>query len=660
MRTIKFFPMMLIASTMLGAMALSSCSHDEYMYSEEKVETNVNDTYAAAFEKAFGKVGPNVDWGFGRQHAYSRGLTRAEGDRVNYASNKGNMQPSISFPTEDLGADDFTIPEGIQPMPNNQGGAGPYYIDETTEQVWSWSSQCVIYVKGNVDLTDKKFELNINTKIYLTKNSSLKLGSYAAEGLNVSFYIAKDATLEVPGHIKVQTYPVYNHGTIKVGSYETTSGSILYNVGKFETEGSVKLDSPNDRIVNDGTIKCASITIETGAVQNNYEWTVTGTTKVESPNSGWVNNGKWKTAYYAYIGGSLNVINNCFLWVTEDFEMNISSDTTKGEKAFKMDSGCGVLTKNFYGGRDSSTGAISGPFKIIMGQNSVFKVEETAVLESGRSTIEGTANYEFGFFGPSSGEYAVFQAKNIVRESSIANTWGAVTYGGNLYVSAETHFAQGNDGLDTHPYIIENPGFKIANNIYAAGFKSGKPSITISETPCNPGFVGGNPLYRVIAEDLSASDAGDFDFNDVVFDVVKAEGGKTTLKLICAGGTLPLRVRGFGESEGREVHEVFGQTTPDAQGKYQMFNTGAGPTVDPATFTVDGTYITPADIRRIIIEVYKDNVWMELKATTGEAACKILVDDTFKPVVERRNIADENNKFTNYVQGTFQDDFWWK
>lgn len=49
-----------------------------------------------------------------------------------------------------------------------------------------------------------------------------------------------------------------------------------------------------------------------------------------------------------------------------------------------------------------------------------------------------------------------------------------------------------------------------------------------------------------------------------------------------------------------------------------------------------------------------------LKATRGKAACKILVDDTFKPVVERRNIADENQNFTNYVQGTFVNDFWWK
>ena len=653
MRTTKFFPMMLIASTMLGAMALSSCSHDEYMYSEEKVETNVNNTYAAAFEKAFGKVGPNVDWGFGRQHAYSRGITRALTD---YPT-KGNIQPTISFP-EDLGADDFTIPEGTQPMPNYQGGTGPYYIDENTTQVDSWSSQCVIYVKGNVDLTSKKFELNAGAKVYLTKNSSLKLGSYAADGLNISFYIAKDATLEAPGLLKVQTYPVYNHGTIKVGSYETTSGSILYNVGKLETSntGSVILNSNTDRIVNDGTIECASITLNAGAVQNNDIWTVTGTTKVNSNNSGWVNNGHWTTYDYAYIGGSVNVINNCLLTVTHDFEMNISSNTG----AFKIDTGGGVETANFYGGRDSSTDAVSGPFKIVMGQNAVFKVTGTAQLESGRKDDEG-----FGIFGPTTGGYAVFQAKNIVRDPTLAsqNSHGAVTYGGNLYVSAETHFAQGDDG-GGKKFIYTKDNFDL-KNIYVSGeysgteFSKGKPNITIDKTTCNPGFKGANPLYRVIAEDLSASDAGDFDFNDVVFDVVKVEGENTILRLICAGGTLPLRVRGSGESEGREVHAVFGDTTPILE-KHPMYNTGAGPNVPATEFTVKGKYVTPAEIKNIIIEVYKKNSWMELKARTGEAACKILVDDTFKPVTERRSIANEYKLFTNYVQGAFQDDFWWK
>ena len=51
---------------------------------------------------------------------------------------------------------------------------------------------------------------------------------------------------------------------------------------------------------------------------------------------------------------------------------------------------------------------------------------------------------------------------------------------------------------------------------------------------------------------------------------------------------------------------------------------------------------------------------MPLMANRGEAACKILVDDTFKPVREQRNIADENKKLTDYVQGNFVDDFWWK
>ena len=234
-----------------------------------------------------------------------------------------------------------------------------------------------------------------------------------------------------------------------------------------------------------------------------------------------------------------------------------------------------------------------------------------------------------------------------------------------MYVSAETHFAQGYDGegdgtAEAKPFIYVKDGFTIADNIYAAGFKSGKPSITIPQTTCSPGFQGGDPLYRVIAEDLSASEAGDFDFNDVVFDVVKAEGSKTTLKLICAGGVLPLRVRGANQADGVEVHSVFGEKTPNANGQYKMYNTGAGPDKDPVEFTIDGTYTTPEQIAKIIIEVQKNGAWMELKATRGKAACKILVDDTFKPVKERRNIADENQNFTNYVQGKFVDDFWWK
>jgi hypothetical protein len=91
-----------------------------------------------------------------------------------------------------------------------------------------------------------------------------------------------------------------------------------------------------------------------------------------------------------------------------------------------------------------------------------------------------------------------------------------------------------------------------------------------------------------------------------------------------------------------------------------MYNTGAGPNVAPVEFEINGEYTTPEQIKNIRIDVSKNGSWMELQAKRGEAACKILVDDTFVPVPERRNIANENKKFTDYVQGTFVDEFWWK
>jgi len=642
--------------------AVDERNRQEQEKKDQQKELTVNEKYAAAFEKAFGKVGANVDWGFSSKSSSTRSFTRAVGT---YAQYKGNMQPTLdpTFPS-DCAASNFLTENdiaGIDKLPINGGGAKSWYIDEAYDLVQTYGGAAKLYVKGTVDLSENdgdasattwRFQPSNTTEVYLLEGSKLILGEASAKNFNVAaIYIAEGATLQSDYSLWANNLTkIYNHGNIIVGSFKPNTSSFLYHVGTM-TAGSVTAESNPTRIVNDGTINCASVTVKAGAVQNNAEWTVTGTTFITSENSGWVNNGKWTTRDYSYIGGSENVINNCFLEVKNDFEMNISSETG----AFKIDGGGGVLTKNFYGGRDSSTGAISGPFRIDMGANAVFVVSETAQFESGRGDDEG-----FGIFGVSPDAPAVFQAKYIVRDATLEaqRSHGAVTYGGNLYVSAETHFAQGDDG--SKPFIYVKDGFTIADNIYAAGFKSGKPNINIPESPCSPGFKGGDPLYRVIAEDLSAAEAGDFDFNDIVFDVVKAESGVTTLKLICAGGVLPLRVRGANQAEGTEIHSLFGETTPNEKGEYKMYNTGLSPKMPEVEFTVEGTYTTPEQIKNIIIEVQKDGVWMPLNATTGEPACKILVDDTFTPVPERKNIANEYKKFTNYVQGSFVNDFWWK
>ena len=663
----SYFSVVLIATSMVGAIVLSSCSSDDFSYSEEKVVEVVNAKYAVAFENAFGKVGSNVDWGFSSKNTNARAITRAVGT---YASYRGNLEPTITFP-EDCDASEFTpdlttipsyeeylISKGTQywhPEEINDGGV--VYIDKVQPiKITGGTAEehGKLYIKaGTYDFTGVSFYLGKNIDLYLLEGATVTFDNIVTTDAIFDIYIAPGAQLIENGDkglVANSGARVYNHGTITCSKFEVNSTSFLYNVGTLEAS-SVNVESNDSRIVNSGIINSAAVVVNAGAVQNFDEWNVSGTTEINSNNSGWVNNGHWLTHDYAYVGGSWNVINNCFLEVENDFAMNISSE----QGAFKIDSGGGVLTKYFDGGR-ANTGAVSGPFVIEMGPGAVFVVEETAILESGRGDEEG-----FGIFGPATGEYAVFQAKNIARDPYLESikSHGAVTYGGNLYVSAETHFAQGkdSDGSGTYvpqPFIYEKDGFSIANNIYAAGFKSGKPNITIPETPCSPGFTGGNPLYRVIAEDLSASQASDFDFNDVVFDVVKVEGGKTTLKLICAGGVLPLRVMGV------EVHGLFGETTPNEKGEYQMYNTGLGPNVEAVTFEIDGEFETPEKIKNIKIEVLKEGIWMELKANTGEAACKILVDDTFKPVIERKNIANENKKFTNYVKGEFQDDFWWK
>ena len=635
---------------------------DQEKQNQQKVLT-VNEAYADAFVKAFGEVGPNVDWGFGRKSSSTRAFTRAGGVTYN---------TDIVFPG-DCDASNFLAnwPENAKKLSQYGSGSGSWYINEAYDMVQTYGGASKLYVKGTVDLSAgdtnaavPRFQVSTTSEVYLLEGSKLILGEVSAENfIGAAIYIAEGATLETDYPLLLNSgIDVYNHGTINVKDLQVNTNSILYNSGTVKATGTVSAESNSSNgdqssIVNNGTIECADVVVNAGAVLNIFEWKVSGTTKINSNNSGWINNGQWTTRDYAYVGGSENVINNCYLWVTNDFEMNISS--LKG--SFKINSEGGVLAQNFYGGRDSSTDAISGPFKIEMAENAVFVVENDAQFESGRGEIDND-KYAYGIFGPLTGGYAVFQAKNIVRDAYLESikSWGAVTYRGHLYVSAETHFAQGNDGMESHKFIIEQDGFSIANNIFAAGFNSGKPSITIPQTTCSPGFQGGNPLYRVIAEDLSASEAGDFDFNDVVFDVVKAEGGKTTLKLICAGGVLPLRIRVANQADGVEVHSLFGEMTPNANGQYKMYNTGAGPDKDPVEFTIDGTYTTPEQIAKIIIEVKKDGVWMELKATRGKAACKILVDDTFKPVTERRNIADENQNFTNYVQGKFVDDFWWK
>lgn len=650
----------------------TSCSHDMTPMSQEEINAakaqQIVDKYNTAFIAKFGKPASNQDWGFGNTSASARNFTRAGGK---YAT-KGNLTVTgFTFP-EDCAAtefnpdlDDVKSYKEIADAANQGGGFGfgICYIDETHVgmiHIWGeWGKRVKLYFKaGTYDFTNVKFDLCADADLYLLSGATLTLGDDAANTAKFDVYIAPGAKLIANGEngyrADVDAH-VYNHGTIECTRFEVNGTSFLYNVGTLNSSGNVYIANSTSRIVNDGTVEAASTNVEgSGAVQNNAEWTVTGNTIVNCTNGGWVNNGYWKTQNYHYTAGSNNVINNCFLEVTNEFNINMSSASS--DNGFRIDTGGGVLTKNFNGGKcaqEVNPSAVkdefSGPYKVIMGHSAVFKVTGTATLDGG--------NKGWGFYGPSDGDYAVFQAKDVVRVAGLENNQGAVTYGGNLYVSAETHFAQGNDGNPNNLFIYEEGDFKVDYNIYAAGFKPGKPGVTIQQTTCCPGFEGTDEDefdVRIIGEDLTPGDT-DWDFNDVVFGVkYNSAGTGATCTLLAAGGTLPLRIAKSGNAnladaaDWVEVHALFGVPTTT------MVNTGGISTTIDAKPTFDVTGISKStngkDIKIYVNKGTEEEPnWIELKAEQGEPAAKLAVKKGFRLCTERQNINGIYKRFDDWV-----------
>ena len=652
-----------IAALAMGGM-FTSCTQDMSIYSGELADY-AKQTYEQKFIERFGEPDPNQTWGFGSSTvATTRGMTRAVDD---YDSYKGNWSSSFEFP-EDCDANKFlaAVPDGVQKMPaDGEVKGGTYYIDNTTTKVNMNTGAGVIYVDGTVDLSsDNCFEITQNTEIYLVKGSKFIIGEGDANKLKAIIYIESTATFETAKRLKMDnTSKVYNHGTINAGAFEVNNTSFLYNVGTLNApNGLVYVANSNSSIVNDGTIIAGDVEVAgSGHVQNNAEWTVNNTTTVNSNSASWVNNGHWTTNYYEYTAGSENVINNCFLEVKEDFDINLGDGG--GTRGFKIDAGGGVLTKNFNGGKNGNN--LSGPYRILMGSKAVFKVTGTAALASANvGTWQGGPTYGYGFFGVGD-DYAVFQATHIVKGAPNSPGDKKVQYGGKLYVSAEDHFAS---ELDAWNQVITfSLGFT-KENIFTTNaedeYSTGKPSITINQTPCNPGFSGGNrKKIRVIAEDLSVNSAtnekSDFDFNDIVFDVFYDEdNGTVSIKPLAAGGELQIYIGS--DDNAWELHHLFMEAYPNdpnvTANSYKINTVGNHyqydcPEKELPSGWWDHSKTEIGDIANsIIIRVKKNNVLNVLEAKKGRVASKIAVGTNYEWCDEREDIDDKyNGKFKRYV-----------
>ena len=174
---------------------------------------------------------------------------------------------------------------------------------------------------------------------------------------------------------------------------------------------------------------------------------------------------------------------------------------------------------------------------------------------------------------------------------------------------------------------------------------------------------------RIVAEDLSASGASDFDFNDVVLDVTF--GNPAKVMLVAAGGTLQLKVGSTNGAGGVEVHEALlgAENAKKNEKIYKMVSPGGD--VWPVEAVDITSYLSDTNIpdaaaanEKIRIEVYKQGAskeysWNLLTAPRQEPASKLAVGKSFTILRERQSIKNEFEFFLDWATDANFTSKWW-
>ena len=702
-----------IAALAMGGL-FTSCGPSMDSYGGN-IEDYVKQSYEQKFIERFGEPAPNQTWGFGSSTvAGARGMTRTLPEKPSFRDTNPVKKPTMPNYSN-------TVPSDAQYAKTYQNykNGDKIYIDNDFNSLNNPQnfSDLVIYADGtNVSYGGDTNQNGNGTVFVVTQNSTLTLTKVQN---NLTVYLAPGATLKLPNDVTFQkshaaiylnegskveadknltlvesatilneggtieatnltlnSATLWNAGTVNVTSQlatnnnaayiinETgktiTAGSLLmnnnndllYNDGTVDIDGNIKLNNTAAEIINNNSLECTSLEMYAGAKFHNVGTVnMTGKTYVENTNSRWMNDGQYTCGEFELTGG-INptfVFNNCKLTVNGNFHQN--------HGAFSLDANGSVICESFTWDSD-------GYF--YMGSKSLLKVAGDLLARN--------QNSGYGFRGEGD-DYAVIQAGSIKKESE--GQYRAAYYG-KLYIDTDNHFAQG--GTKSQPWYYYENTVKFS--------KDGDASpVTIPATACNPGFgnSGGGSgsantdTIRVIAEDLTVNDAkSDFDFNDVVFDVIwNKTQNVVSVELLAAGGELTIYVGGDENGVGdiRSVNEYFILGNPDRKDDITdktMINTVFDPNNPSKDYKHEfKTY--KYDLKKgwsgnsieeiansIYVRVIKSNKLVTLTAEKGRTASKIAVGTDYDWCDERQDIDTKyNGKFSQYVQGQLGDT-WYK
>ena len=583
----------------------TSCSHDDF---EPMTQAQID---KAKYDMAFlnyvgGKIAANQDWGFGATRALTRAVFSETWSGVHADCKLDDSVFDMAVPA---GAVDLT--KGS--FTDAEKSATAFYIPAE--------------VNGELNF-NYAFNIPAGAKIYnLGKVTSINGVNY--NGV-VTFYNVEELGF---GEYNGGRHTVINTGVLTVFSYG--------NIGKVYNKGTLVLERGHSPYwPNEGGT--ADISNETYIYSD-------GEGSVMMPD-----------------GGDLKAV--CDIHGT----LTVGDRDNNVVKNVKIQNS----TRKYICGIDA-TGTVEnvdGPLETSYIKADVFKFDGNPIYLLPGGHVDVTTlqvpNSNCHFYGAANSTGLVeavnyeFGNKNDFTHTFSNNIYFKVNGG---YVKVDNCYAMGQSHyFDTvEKYLADtthSDEFALAADRINAGDATGTPACgqpwtvgtpTTTPEPETPTTPTPEPTeeydLRIIAEDLSATGDTDFDFNDVVFDV-KFDATNAKIKILAAGGTLPLRIDGK-----YEVHEALGA------GENEMVNTNAngGVKKDPAEIELGYGVADPSDAKKIKVEVFKNNAWQTLEAEQGEPAAKMAVSTDFQWLDERASIKDAYPGFIDWVQGQSRENRWW-
>ena len=684
----------------VAAVAFASCSKNDF------VTTTQADIDKAKYDQAFmnyigGRPASNQDWGFGSSAsapAFTRSIT-VNADTYSEFNFPSDAELAAAFPTSIPGdADEVSdlptkyqdvgdiyaiyvnkIVEGYNLKVTNEGN----YKDNVVElggnyQNVSWDQEANkqvvhpynVYVNVDGNVTIKRIGAT-HFNLYILKGNVTFLSNYGEQAGIIS--VAAGATLN-DGRDRTaanQGIKVYNRGTINAtnaNGYDIGNNSTVYNEGKFDITGAMSY-SPGagntSYFINfgdDAELTAASMTLNstchfyTGGTVN-----ISGETKVTQQGIVWINNGHYTTNTMVFSAHNGTFYNYCHLICNQDcafkdgqFNMMSGSYAEFGYGVFNnfhvvMKNNSGIFIKNGTCFGQQGAGIQQG-----------FFAEDGAtayVRLGGETKIPAHKGSAFQLYG--AGLTLAYENITWWEGFHLADTYSASSY---WTPTSQAQLEANKDERTT--WLLNN----VTNIVTGDDFS--KVSATRNGCSATWKVPSKNPTcdLRIIAEDLSATQASDFDFNDVVLDVTFAKNGNPAkVMLVAAGGTLELKVGSTNGADGVEVHDaLLGAENAKKGSLYKMVSPGGDvwpvDAVDITNYLSDKNITNAADANtKIRIEVNKNGEWQLLTAPKGEPACKLAVDDTFQILRERASIKGKYTLFVDWATTNAPNlSEWWK